>query len=485
MAPRGWFPGQYRAPGYFLTQFDVVFVVLYRCVWELRDFPLTWTVYDHGMTVRWRRPIATSNGPSFGCRGKRRTHEVAMWIFSVFVSAITSHRNAFQGFDWHVRNWNIFCPWSLEVDWLIDWLTDWLIDWLIDRLIDWSLDWLIDWLLYSTGACGDTGFALVLHKTRIIHGSINLIHKSSTKKKQKSRMNLIWGGFSVFPLGSRSRSAGSLAAAAAEHPLDDAIVQIPLEPEPEPEPEILPHHLPVAELAIGGGDEGASSGDEDDHEWRPLVEALPSLPCSVKFFDLFFESFFSPLPLHETAWLWNKSHYASCSSVDTEGLFSFCSVPLSTPHCMMACVVGSLLFLLTVLWNFFFFSVFCTHLFSRPLTLDSHQSAVDCVDEARKNEGKNLWPLLQWTMAASPLVGGGGGKNMSKYLISGRIHWKRISKIWNDPCPMMSRRGQILLEVFYSMRVLSVWLATVSTQWLCVVWNLVLLFFLIDTDWSI
>ena len=40
---------------------------------------------------------------------------------------------------------------------------------------------------------------------------------------------------------------------------------------------------------------------------------------------------------------------------------------------------------------------------------------------------------------------------------------------WNRGVPMASRRGQILLAVFYSMRVLPMRLATVSTQGLCLV----------------
>ncbi|OQV23777.1 BTB/POZ domain-containing protein KCTD20 [Hypsibius exemplaris] len=63
---------------------------------------------------------------------------------------------------------------------------------------------------------------------------------------------------------SRSRSAGSLAAAAAEHPLDDAIVQIPLEQEQAEQPE--PEVIILQQQAIAAADGGASSGEEDEHE---------------------------------------------------------------------------------------------------------------------------------------------------------------------------------------------------------------------------
>lgn len=61
---------------------------------------------------------------------------------------------------------------------------------------------------------------------------------------------------------SRSRSAGSLAAAAAEHPLDDAIVNIPVEPEPEIELEVAPEP-PVVEPEDAAG---ASSGEEEERD---------------------------------------------------------------------------------------------------------------------------------------------------------------------------------------------------------------------------
>ncbi|XP_055339718.1 BTB/POZ domain-containing protein 10-like [Paramacrobiotus metropolitanus] len=61
---------------------------------------------------------------------------------------------------------------------------------------------------------------------------------------------------------SRSRSAGSLAAAAAEHPLDDvnAIVNIPVEPEPDVE---FPVEQPVV---VEPEEAGVSSGEEEEHE---------------------------------------------------------------------------------------------------------------------------------------------------------------------------------------------------------------------------
>ena len=62
-------------------------------------------------------------------------------------------------------------------------------------------------------------------------------------------------------------------------------------------------------------------------------------------------------------------------------------------------------------------------------------------------------------------------------VVSVIFHWWSISQSLgvetipelNRGVPMASRRGQTLLAVFYSMRVLPMWLATVSTQGLCLV----------------